>query len=174
MGLNVSIIHDTRKESRRELARRIEEEEQCKGAHESSHETGFSVQDGQRACRPKNVGSRRYRFTTTYLVLRFRKLWFYIDYIAQKTSWRSFELYEFILNPLTVVINVSNIWKLLYLKRNYQNASYIEEIILNPNNIKLNARFTFFLNSVPKTPTLSIICYANQEHKLQMINIAVN
>lgn len=31
MGLNMSNIHDTRKESRRELERRLEAEEQCKG-----------------------------------------------------------------------------------------------------------------------------------------------
>lgn len=31
MGLNMSNIHDTRKEFRRELERRVEEEEQCKG-----------------------------------------------------------------------------------------------------------------------------------------------
>lgn len=65
--------HDTRKEAKRGLERRTEEEEQCKRAPESSHETGFSVQDGQRAYRQKDVGGRRYRFTTTYLVLKFHK-----------------------------------------------------------------------------------------------------
>lgn len=41
MGLNMSNIHDTRKEFRRELERRVEAEEQCKRAHESSQRQGL-------------------------------------------------------------------------------------------------------------------------------------
>lgn len=42
-GFKCDNTHDTRKEAKRGLEKRIEEEEQCKRAHESSHETGFSV-----------------------------------------------------------------------------------------------------------------------------------
>lgn len=69
----------------RGLEKRTEEEE-CRRPHESSDETGFSIQDGHTACRQKDVGDRTCRFNTTCLVLKFHKFWLYINYIAQKNQ----------------------------------------------------------------------------------------